>query len=51
MNDIENKNQDEHAQSIDVRESIDIKESIIEIENRFLKLASIQTILSVAGAR
>ncbi|GAA4814230.1 hypothetical protein GCM10011365_04060 [Marinicella pacifica] len=49
MNDIENKNQDEHAQSIDVRESIDIKESIIEIENRFLKLASIQTILSVAA--
>lgn len=43
MNDTEHKNQDEDSQSIDVRESI------IEIENRFLKLASIQTILSVAA--
>ncbi|BFM09654.1 hypothetical protein [Halioxenophilus aromaticivorans] len=43
MSDSANKHED---QTIDTR---DLKESMIEIESRFLKIASIQTILSVAA--
>ena len=42
MSNKKNKNQDETQQQ-------DIRETIIEIEKRFLKLTSIQTILSVAA--
>lgn len=43
MSDLVNGNEKESS------ETRDLKESMIEIENRFLKIASIQTILSVAA--